>query len=125
MCMRNGLVLGMLLLPSVAFAATDCRVVEYPDQYETVCVGDMSSLPAPPRPAETVQISPETQEPLSVQSQVQTPIPGVPEVDPLQPLPIRGEPLPRSAGMPAARESRAKLIQEQRLQELGERHGAQ
>lgn len=31
---------GVAFLPCIAFAAKDCRVIEYPDHYEAVCVGD-------------------------------------------------------------------------------------
>jgi hypothetical protein len=30
----------MALLPCVAFAATNCRVFEFPDHYEALCLGD-------------------------------------------------------------------------------------
>ena len=32
--------LGILWLPGFAFAATNCRVIEYPDHCEAVCIGD-------------------------------------------------------------------------------------
>jgi len=38
--MRRIILLMMVLLPGMAFAATDCRIVEYPDHTEAVCVGD-------------------------------------------------------------------------------------
>lgn len=38
--MRKIISLVMVLLPCTAFAATNCRVIEYPDHYEAVCVGD-------------------------------------------------------------------------------------
>lgn len=44
--MRKIISLGMVLLPCTAFAATDCRVVEYPDHYEAVCIGDAEQKPA-------------------------------------------------------------------------------
>ena len=36
----------MLLLPCQVFAGTNCRVIEYPDHYEAVCVGDPRPVPA-------------------------------------------------------------------------------
>lgn len=32
-----------LMLPAALFAATDCRVVDLPDRYEVICVGDERS----------------------------------------------------------------------------------
>ena len=44
--MRKIILLVMVLLPGMAFAATDCRIVEYPDHTEAVCVGDAEQTPA-------------------------------------------------------------------------------
>ncbi|WP_298268346.1 hypothetical protein [Geobacter sp.] len=38
--MRMILLVGMVLLPRMLFAATDCRVAEFPDHYEVICTGD-------------------------------------------------------------------------------------
>ena len=38
--------LVIVLLPCAAFAATDCRIVEYADHYEAVCVGTAELTPA-------------------------------------------------------------------------------
>jgi len=35
----------LILLPTMALAATDCHVVEYQDHYEAVCTGDEKSVP--------------------------------------------------------------------------------
>lgn len=43
--MRKIISLLMVLLPCMAFAATDCRVIEYPDHSEAVCVGDAEQTP--------------------------------------------------------------------------------
>lgn len=39
---HRGLLLlaGLSFSPCMAFAAKDCRIIEYPDHYEAVCVGD-------------------------------------------------------------------------------------
>jgi cell pole-organizing protein PopZ len=37
---RKYLLACMVLLPSIVMAATDCQVIEYPDHYDAVCVGD-------------------------------------------------------------------------------------
>ena len=37
-----------MLVPCMASAATDCRVAEYPDHYEAICIGN-------PRPVEQRQ----------------------------------------------------------------------
>jgi hypothetical protein len=44
--MRKLILLVMVLLPCTAFAGTDCRVVEYPDHYEAICVGDSEKTPS-------------------------------------------------------------------------------
>ncbi len=44
--MKTIVLLGIVLMSNAAFAATDCRVVEYPDHYEAVCTGDASQTPA-------------------------------------------------------------------------------
>jgi len=48
----------MLLLPCSVFAATDCRVIEFPDHYEAVCAGDPGSVPVQTRvqPAQVVPV---------------------------------------------------------------------
>ncbi len=38
--MRMIVLAGMVLLPRLLFAATDCRVAEFPDHYEVICTGD-------------------------------------------------------------------------------------
>ena len=49
-------IVGMLLLPSIVFAATDCRIIEYPDHYEAVCVGDEKNRPEQEQRAMKAQI---------------------------------------------------------------------
>lgn len=36
----------ILLLPCTAFAATNCRVIEFPDHYEAICDGTAEKTPA-------------------------------------------------------------------------------
>jgi hypothetical protein len=52
----------MLLLPCQVFAATDCRVVEYPDHYEAVCVGEPRPVPVQTgvQPAQVVPVRADT-----------------------------------------------------------------
>jgi hypothetical protein len=44
--MRTIILLVMVLLPCMAYAADDCRVIEYPDHYDVVCDGDITQTPA-------------------------------------------------------------------------------
>ena len=44
--MRKIISLLTFLLPCTAFAGTDCRVVEFPDHYEAICVGTAEQTPA-------------------------------------------------------------------------------
>ena len=53
--MRNVILLVMVLLPCMAFAATACHIIEYPDHDEAVCVGDTLQPPASARIAEQEQ----------------------------------------------------------------------
>lgn len=43
--MRMFILSGMMLFPMLAFGATDCRIIENPDNFEVVCVGDIKSEP--------------------------------------------------------------------------------
>ncbi|AFR42828.1 hypothetical protein Gmet_3609 [Geobacter metallireducens GS-15] len=49
--MKLAVVAGMVLLPHVLFADTDCRVDEYPDHYVVVCTGEEKAEPPAPRPS--------------------------------------------------------------------------
>jgi len=44
--MRKIILLVIVLLPCTTFAATNCRIIEYPDHYEAICVGDAEQTPA-------------------------------------------------------------------------------
>lgn len=45
--MRTFIAIMMVVLPGMAFAADDCRIVEFPDHTEAICVGDPVKSPAP------------------------------------------------------------------------------
>jgi hypothetical protein len=47
--MKTIISLVMVLLPCMAFAATECHTVEYPDHTDAICVGDAAQSPASPR----------------------------------------------------------------------------
>lgn len=49
-------VLLLLVLPSSVITATNCRVTEYPDHYEAVCIGD--EQPGSPQKQTAVQTPP-------------------------------------------------------------------
>lgn len=53
--MRGTVILAIVLLPSMAAAATECRVVEYPDHYEAICTGDPAHARGSPRPVVQAQ----------------------------------------------------------------------
>ncbi len=44
--MKTIVLLGIMVMSTAAFAATDCRVVEFPDHYEAVCTGEAQRPPA-------------------------------------------------------------------------------
>jgi hypothetical protein len=58
--MKRILMLGMLALPRLCFAATDCHIVEMKDHFEAVCVGDAmpSQAPARAQPQAVVEAAP-------------------------------------------------------------------
>ncbi|GLI39386.1 hypothetical protein KI811_11630 [Geobacter hydrogenophilus] len=43
--MKLAIVAGMVLLPHVLFAETDCRIDEYPDHYVAICNGEEKAEP--------------------------------------------------------------------------------
>jgi hypothetical protein len=47
--MRTFIAIMIVLLPCAAFAATDCRIIEFPDHTEAICVGDPAESPASPQ----------------------------------------------------------------------------
>lgn len=59
--MRKIIMVGMVVLPHMVFAATDCRVVEYPDHFEAVCVGDEKTGPVPAKATMAVEPAAKTQ----------------------------------------------------------------
>jgi len=42
---KISIIAGLVLLPNLLFATTDCHVVDYPDHYVAVCVGDEKNVP--------------------------------------------------------------------------------
>ncbi len=70
--MNKLIVLGIVLLPCLAHAAaSDCKVVEFADHYELMCVGDGKIVPAPLQ--QTVDSPPAVTAPLSPPQTVATP----------------------------------------------------
>lgn len=59
-------------MPSVALAATDCRIIEYQDHFEVVCVGDAKYRLATDQPSAIVPGAKDqtVQDQVSVQNQV-------------------------------------------------------
>jgi hypothetical protein len=71
--MKNALLLlEILLLPCLAFAGTDCRMIDLKDHVELVCVGDEKFTPAPTtaaqRPAAAPRIESEPVAPVKAQA---------------------------------------------------------
>jgi len=108
----------LIALSAAPPVAADCRVVEFPERYEAVCIGD--PRPATGRGGATVVSAAE--------SQAQVGMTGAPRADlapsaPVwdgsgAPTPQRADRRPRSADLEAARAVRMKLIVEQRQKEL-------
>src|SRR5476651_65416 len=56
--MITSVVMVLLVLPSMLFAATNCKVTEYPDHFEAVCIGDEQSGPLQKQgPAQTPRVN--------------------------------------------------------------------
>lgn len=87
----------LAVIPSMAIAASDCQVVEYPDHNEVVCVGDEKAAPATPSPtpqrsepptrsdnvittdeSSTPASSPKTSDPVDIPTRAQSVIPTTP-----------------------------------------------
>src|SRR5690242_17918892 len=78
--MKTIAIVGIVLAPYLAFAASDCRVVEYPDHYEAVCTGDASHMPVSP-----VSPAPRAVPRASVPERAQE----LPQELPLDPVPVQ------------------------------------
>ncbi len=66
------ILLGIVLVPYTAFAATNCRVVEYPDHYEAICTGDAPpAAPSPAAPASPASVTASTTQPAPAQLEAQ------------------------------------------------------
>jgi len=55
--MKSMLCIIGIVVPCMAFAAPDCRVVEYPDHFEALCSGNPGPA-APQQPAQGQQVAP-------------------------------------------------------------------
>ena len=57
--MRKNIALVLLVLlwvPCTTFAASHCRITEYPDHYEVICIGEGEQTPALSQVIEPVQV---------------------------------------------------------------------
>lgn len=106
---RKYIVAGMVLMPGMVIAATDCRVIEYPDHYDAVCVGDEKPGPVQGQTAIPTQ-APAAQAPST--KQVNTQVTAQTEAARV-PVTI-GQRRPDKALRDAARASRIRLMKEQR-----------
>jgi hypothetical protein len=122
---------GMVLCPSLAFAVADCRVNEFPDRYEVVCIGDgktapelvqtigKTPLPAREKAPDTVP-TPET----TVKATTETPIYNNPQTSSAtksQAVKVFQDYIQRemqTSRRDAARAMRIKTIQEERQKQL-------
>jgi len=79
--MKKIIALGIVLVPQLLFAGTDCSVKEYPDHYLAECAGDEKAVYVPGQSAVPVkspllqdnQVQRSTQQPSSVASSVTVP----------------------------------------------------
>lgn len=108
-------------MPGMVIAATDCRVIEYPDHYDAVCVGDEKTGPVRGQTAIPVQAPAAVQAPVTAQApaaqapstkQVNTQVTTRTEAARV-PVTI-GQRRPDKALRDAARASRIRLMMEQR-----------
>jgi len=114
----QALSVSLLLLSAAPLVAADCRVVEFPERYEAVCIGDPQ--PAGVRGGAAVRSAAE--------GEAHAGMTGAPsaELAPSAwvwggdgaPTSQRADRRPRSADLEAARVARMKLIVEQRQKEL-------
>jgi hypothetical protein len=75
--MRKIISFVLVLLPMTAFAAADCRVVEYPDHSEAICVENGETAPALTQASEPEQI-PGQEEALASPRSSDSEVPDVP-----------------------------------------------
>jgi hypothetical protein len=91
--MKTILFLLAALSSTAAFAASDCRIVEYKDHFEAVCSG-RSEQTAPPAASDS-----QPQEPAAVQEQPEIPVIVVQEQADGEPVIVRSELARRHAEM--------------------------
>ncbi|ABQ27219.1 hypothetical protein [Geotalea uraniireducens] len=109
---------AMVLLPRMVFAATDCRVVEYPDHYEAVCVGSEKYGPVQAKTAVQEKAPPQAQTPVQAQEAAQAQTAAKAPSPAVQALIAYRERLPNKSLRDAAKASRMRLIQEERQKQL-------
>lgn len=115
---------AIVLLPRMVFATTDCRVVEYPDHYEAVCVGDEKSGPVQAKTAVKEKTAAQTQTPVQAPAAVQEKVAAQAQTAAKAPSPAVQaiiafrERLANKSLRDAAKASRMRLIQEERQKEL-------
>jgi hypothetical protein len=115
--MRVILFVPIILLPYVAFAATDCHVTEYQDHYVVVCEGDSKSGTIPVQQSTPTNVSALVKSDATVKANEKA----KPEVTSKTDVPkiqhIRRQHRPSASDMEAAQELRRKLILERRQKE--------
>ncbi|MFZ2950951.1 MAG: hypothetical protein WA003_15865 [Desulfuromonadaceae bacterium] len=127
--LRIFIMAGMVLMPGMVIAATNCRVIEYPDHYDVECVGDEKSGTEKAQAAPTNKPLPvAAQFPVPAQASVAAQAAQVPPVQVTTPVTTQtagardpfviGEHRPDKAVRAAARASRARLILEERQKQL-------
>lgn len=109
---------AMVLLPRMVFAATDCRVVEYPDHYEAVCVGSEKYGPVQAKTAVQEKAAAQAQAPAQSQEAAQAQTAAKAPSPAVQALIAYRERLPNKSLRDAAKASRMRLIQEERQKQL-------
>ena len=73
--MRALLLAVIMLMPCATLAATNCRIVEYSDHYEAVCIGDgLPTIERPQAPAQPLSIEQARQFQTPVREQTDAPI---------------------------------------------------
>jgi hypothetical protein len=76
--MKTLLFVGIMLMPCVVLAATDCSVIEYPDHFEAVCIDDALQI------TELLQIPVPAFVPMEARTRVRPPAAPVQEQTPAQ-----------------------------------------
>lgn len=118
--MKLQLLTTLLMTATVTFAAADCRVIEHPDSYEVICVGEAASAP---RSAPTVEASRHTAHPGQDMADQPTGSGLSDSADRQQqsksesPVRAGSGRRPQTSSMESARETRMSIIREQVMHE--------